>query len=228
MTGPAPAEEPRRAVPQRHHRGLAVLITGLPGAGKSTLAQALAALLRETGVRRVTVLDGDAVRRVLGGGLGFSRRDRETVLRRIGLAAGEVARHGGIAVCAAIAPYAASRLEMRRSVEALGGFVEVHLSTPLEVCEARDRKGLYAKARAGLAENVTGIDDPYEIPNRPELRIDTSEVPPNRAAERVLERLRELGFVPERASEAPGRGAPASGAAPPHAGAIAPGREDGR
>ena len=180
---------------ERRGRGFAVLLTGLPGAGKSKLANALAAMLGETAGRRVTLLDGDLVRRRLSSDLGFSREDRETNLRRIGSSAAGIVRHGGIAVCAAIAPYAASRAELREMVEAAGGHVEVHVSTPLEVCEAREPKGLYAKARAGLIEGFTGIDDPHEAPATPDLAVDAAALRPDAAARLVLAKLRGLGFV---------------------------------
>ena len=176
-------------------RGFAVLFTGLSGAGKSTLAEAVRALLRERTGRRVTLLDGDAVRARLSGELGFSRADRETHLRRVGFVAAEVARHGGIALCALIAPHAASRRALRETVEAHGGFVEVHVSTPLRICEARDPKGLYAGARAGRIDRFTGVDDPYEAPGRPDLAIDTAAVAPDIAARRVVETLERLGLV---------------------------------
>ncbi len=198
------APELSRACPPRHRQGFTVLFTGLSGAGKSTLASALAAMLRESGDRRVTLLDGDAVRRLLSSELGFSREHRELNLRRIGFVAGEVTRHGGIAVCALIAPYAASRRELRRTIEAVGGFVEVHVSTPLTACEARDPKGLYAKARAGLVRGLTGIDDPWEPPERPDVEIDTTDMPPGLAARRILAKLESLGYIRQsRPAQAP-------------------------
>ena len=189
------AWERARAGPPRHQQGFAVLFTGLSDAGKSTLANALAAMLRESGGRRVTLLDGDVVRKNLSSELGFSREHRELNLRRIGFVAAEIARHGGIAICAPIAPYAAARRELRETVEAAGGFVEVYVSTPLKTCEARDRKGLYAKARAGLIEGFTGIDDPYEAPANPDIAIDTSCIRPDLAAERIFARLERLGYI---------------------------------
>ncbi len=195
FTFPDVAAELRRACPPRHRRGLAVLFTGLSGAGKSTLAKALAAMLRERGDRPVTLLDGDIVRRQLSGELGFSREHREINLRRIGFVASRIVRSGGAAICAPIAPYAASRREFRESVEAAGGFVEIHVSTPLDTCEARDRKGLYAKARAGLIRDFTGIDDPYEAPVDPDIRIDTTDIPPDLAAQRIFAELESLGFI---------------------------------
>jgi len=156
--------------------GVAVLLTGLSGAGKSTITDALVAELEAEGTP-VTVLDGDVVRTHLSSELGFSRADRDLNIRRIGWVAGEVVKHGGTAVIAAIAPFEEARQGARALVEAHGRFVLVHLSTPLEVCEARDVKGLYAKARAGEIPTFTGVSDPYEVPVRAELRIDTSVVP---------------------------------------------------
>lgn len=181
--------------PPRHRQGFAVLLTGLSGAGKSTLASALAAMLRESARRRVTVLDGDAVRKVLSGELGFSREHRVENLRRIAFVAAEIARHGGIALCAPIAPYAAARREFRDTVEAAGGFVEVFVSTPLATCEARDPKGLYAQARAGLIAGFTGIDDPYEPPANPDVEIDTTGLVPERAVRRIAAALHRMGYL---------------------------------
>jgi len=163
--------------PPLAQRGLVVFFTGLSGSGKSTLARALVDHLLEDGRRTVTVLDGDVVRRELSAGLGFSRADRDLNVRRIGWVAAEVARHGGIAICAPIAPYAATRADVRALAEAVGDFVLVHVATPLEVCEARDRKGLYAKARAGIIPSFTGISDAYEEPTDADLTIDTSVAP---------------------------------------------------
>ena len=195
FTFPEVAAELRLAYPPRDRQGFVVLFTGLSGAGKSTLAHALVAMLREHGERQVTLLDGDIVRKQLSSELGFSREHREINLRRIGFVAAEIARNGGIAVCAPIAPYAATRRELRETVEAVGGFVEVYVSTPLETCEARDRKGLYARARAGLIEGFTGIDDPYEPPEEPDVEIDTVDIRPDLAAHRVLVKLESLGFI---------------------------------
>lgn len=156
--------------------GVAVLLTGLSGAGKSTIADALVAELTAEG-RPVTVLDGDVVRTHLSSELGFSRADRDLNIRRIGWVAGEVVKHGGTVVIAAIAPYEAARDDARALVEQHGRFVLVHLSTPLEVCEARDVKGLYARARSGDITSFTGISDPYETPGRAEVTVDTSVTP---------------------------------------------------
>ncbi|GLQ98414.1 bifunctional sulfate adenylyltransferase/adenylylsulfate kinase [Dyella mobilis] len=185
----------RERHPARAQQGFALFFTGLSGSGKSTVAQAVLARLLETGSRPVTVLDGDEVRRHLSKGLGFSREDRNANITRIGYVASEVVRHGGIAICAPIAPYAEARTEARQLVQSHGRFVEIHVSTPLEVCESRDRKGLYAAARAGKIKGFTGIDDPYETPAAPELRLDTSAISVADAAEHVVAWLREQGLV---------------------------------
>jgi adenylyl-sulfate kinase len=156
--------------------GVTVFLTGLSGAGKSTVADALVADLERDGVP-VTVLDGDVVRTHLSSELTFSREDRDLNIRRIGFVAGEVVKHGGVVVVAAIAPYEQAREDARQLVEKHGRFVLVHLATPLEVCEQRDVKGLYAKARAGEIREFTGVSDPYEPPARAEVVIDTSDTP---------------------------------------------------
>ena len=183
------AAELRRARPARSARGLVVFLTGLSGSGKSTLARDLRDALLERGDRTVSLLDGDQVRRLLSAGLSFSREDRDLNIARIGYVATEVARHGGIAICAPIAPYAASRSAVRSMVSEVGDFVLVHVSTPLAVCEARDRKGLYAQARAGLIDSFTGISDPYEEPVDADLVIDTSVVSRRDAVAMVLGHL---------------------------------------
>jgi sulfate adenylyltransferase len=189
------AEELRRARPARAKRGAVVFFTGLSGSGKSTLAKDLRDALLERGDRTVSLLDGDEVRRLLSAGLTFSREDRDLNIARIGFVAAEVARHGGIAICAPIAPYAAARAEVRRMVSAVGDFVLVHVSTPLAVCEARDRKGLYAQARAGLIGSFTGISDPYEEPDDADLVIDTSTVSRHDAVAEVLAYLTRGGWL---------------------------------
>ncbi len=195
-TPPAVAKELSRVRPPRRHRGLVVFFTGLSGSGKSTIARNLADALRENGDRTVTLLDGDVVRRELTAGLGFSKADRDRNVRRIGWVAAEVARHRGMAVACPIAPYEAARSAARRmSVEAGGGFILVHVATPLEVCESRDRKGLYARARAGQLRGMTGIDDPYEVPADPELTIDTTTMTVPEAVDVVLSYLIESGWV---------------------------------
>ena len=192
---PAVVEELRRVHPPRQRQGFTVFLTGLSGSGKSTIANALRVKLLELGGRAVTLLDGDIVRKHLSSELGFSREHRNLNILRIGFVASEITKNGGIAICAPIAPYAATRREVREMIAPLGGFVEVHVATPLEVCEARDRKGLYAKARAGLLKEFTGISDPYEAPKHPELRIDTRDCSPGQAAERILATLEELGYL---------------------------------
>lgn len=198
-TPPAVAKELARARPPRRYRGLVVFFTGLSGSGKSTIARGVADALRESGERTVTLLDGDVVRRELSRGLGFSKADRDLNIRRIGWVAAEIARHRGLAICCPIAPYAEARATARRMAhEAGGGFVLVYVSTPLEVCEQRDRKGLYAKARAGQIRGMTGIDDPYEEPTDADLVIDTSDMSVDEAVDMVLQYLIDHGWVEPR------------------------------
>jgi sulfate adenylyltransferase len=172
-----------------------VFFTGFSGAGKSTLAHAVLVKLLERGARRVTLLDGDIVRRHLSSELGFSREHRDLNILRIGFVASEIVKNGGIALCAPIAPYAQTRRRVRELVERHGGFVEVHVSTPLSVCEQRDRKGLYAKARAGLIKEFTGINDPYEVPAAAELSLDTTDMSPDIAANEIIVKLEGLGYL---------------------------------
>ena len=195
FTPPAVARELRRARPPRAQRGFVVFLTGLSGSGKSTIARNLADILAERGDRKVSLLDGDLVRQLLSAGLTFSREDRDLNIARIGFVAAEVARHGGIAICAPIAPYAAARARVREMVSEVGDFLLVHVATPLEVCEARDRKGLYAKARAGLIGQFTGISDPYEEPQDADLVIDTSTMTREQATEAVLGLLTSGGWL---------------------------------
>jgi sulfate adenylyltransferase len=195
-TPPAVARELSRARPPRRHRGLVVFFTGLSGSGKSTIARGLADSLRESGDRTVTLLDGDVVRRELSAGLGFSKADRDLNVRRIGWVAAEVARHRGMALCCPIAPYAQARATARQMALAAGaGFLLVHVATPLEVCEQRDRKGLYARARAGQITGMTGIDDPYEEPTDADLVLDTSRITVAEGVDAVLAHLTETGWV---------------------------------
>ncbi len=190
--GPAPVVIPGPP----HRRGLVVFFTGLSGSGKSTIARGLRDALLERGGRTVTYLDGDVVRRLLSAGLTFSREDRDHNIRRIGFVAAEVARHGGLAICAPIAPYAETRDEVRAMAEEVGAdFLLVHISTPLEECERRDRKGLYAKARAGLIPEFTGISDPYEEPEDAELTLDTTGMTVDRAVSAVLNLLTSGGWI---------------------------------
>ena len=191
----AVAVELRRARPPRSARGIVVFCTGLSGSGKSTLARDLRDALLERGDRTVSLLDGDLVRRLLSAGLTFSRADRDLNIARIGYVAAEIARHGGIAICAPIAPYAAARAGVRAMVSEVGDFLLVHVSTPLEVCEARDRKGLYAQARAGVIGSFTGISDPYEAPDDADVVIDTSLVSRQEAVAAVLGQLTRGGWL---------------------------------
>jgi sulfate adenylyltransferase len=195
FTYPEVAAELRRTHPPRHRQGFTVFLTGLSGAGKSTIAGVLLVKLLEMGGRPVTLLDGDIVRKHLSSELTFSKAHRDINIRRIGFVASEITKNGGIALCAPIAPYDAVRKEVRRIVEPGGGFVLVHVATPLAVCEERDRKGLYAKARAGLIPEFTGISDPYEPPTDAELAIDASEATPEEAAQEILLYLERAGFV---------------------------------
>ncbi|MFV0633674.1 adenylyl-sulfate kinase [Demequina sp.] len=169
--------------------GLVVLFTGLSGSGKSTIARQVTRRLRSETSQRVTLLDGDEVRAMLSSGLGFSREDRELNVRRIGWVASQIAAHGGIAICAPIAPYESMRAEMRELAERVGRFVLVHVATPLEVCEARDRKGLYAKARAGEIKEFTGISDPYEEPTDADVVVGRDGSSPEAAASQVVAQL---------------------------------------
>ncbi len=199
FTFPDVEEELRKSSPPRHRQGFTVFLTGLSGAGKSTIANALMVKLLEMGGRPVTLLDGDLVRKHLSSELGFSKEHRDINIRRIGFVASEITKNGGIAVCAPIAPYDAVRREVRSMVEAGGGFILVHVATPLDVCEERDRKGLYAKARAGIIKEFTGISDPYEEPTDAELVIDTSDLSPEEAAHRIILHLEREGFVGDSA-----------------------------
>ncbi len=192
---PKVVEELRRAHPPKHKQGLTLFFTGLSGSGKSTIANALMVKLLEDGRRPVTLLDGDVVRKHLSSELTFSKEHRDLNIQRIGYVASEITKNRGIAICAPIAPYANTRRQVREMIEPLGGFFEIHVSTPLEVCEARDRKGLYAKARAGIIKGFTGIDDPYEVPENAEIVIDTSELTPDLAAHRILITLEKHGYL---------------------------------
>ncbi|MBM3791631.1 MAG: bifunctional sulfate adenylyltransferase/adenylylsulfate kinase, partial [Acidobacteria bacterium] len=189
------ARELRRTYPPRHRRGFTVFFTGLSGAGKSTIANVLRVRLLEMGGRPITLLDGDIVRKNLSSELGFSKEHRDINIRRIGFVASEITKNGGIALCAPIAPYESVREENRSVIEPCGGFILVHVSAPLEVCEQRDRKGLYAKARAGLIKEFTGISDPYEIPDKAELTIDTTQASPEEAAQQIILYLEKEGYI---------------------------------
>ena len=192
---PEVVQELRRSRPPKNRQGFTVLFTGLSGSGKSTIAHALLSKLMELGGRPVTLLDGDVVRKHLSSELGFSKEHRELNIQRIGFVASEITKNGGIALCAPIAPYTATRRTVREMIEAEGGFVEVHVATPLEVCEERDRKGLYARARRGEIKNFTGISDPYEEPRNPEIRLDTQDISPDQAAHDIVLKLEKMGYI---------------------------------
>jgi len=188
--------ELRRWLPPPSRRGVVVLFTGLSGSGKSTLARGLAAYIRSKTERTVSLLDGDEVRQMLSAGLGFDRASRDLNVRRIGFVAAEVARHGGIAICAPIAPYAESRTAVRAMAREVGGFVLVHVSTPLAEAERRDVKGLYARARAGLIEHFTGINDPYDAPTDADVTLDTSVLSVDDAVRQLVDFMQTRGWLP--------------------------------
>jgi sulfate adenylyltransferase len=195
FTYPEVIEELRRTHPPRHKQGFTVFFTGLSGSGKSTLANALLVRLLELGSRPVTLLDGDVVRKHLSSELGFSKEHRNLNILRIGFVASEITKNGGVALCAPIAPYTHARREVREMIEEHGLFVEIHVSTPIAICETRDRKGLYALARAGKLKEFTGVSDPYEVPEHAELRIDTSDINPDEAVQRIVLKLEALGLI---------------------------------
>jgi sulfate adenylyltransferase len=198
FTFPKVAEELRRTHPPRARQGFTVFFTGLSGSGKSTVANVLQVKLLEMGGRPVTLLDGDLVRKHLSSELGFSKEHRDINIRRIGFVASEITKNGGIAICAPIAPYNAVRQAVRAMIEPLGGFTLVHCSTPLRVCEQRDRKGLYAKARAGILPEFTGISDPYQPPADAEVVIDTTDISPDEAANQIILHLEHEGYIEPR------------------------------
>jgi sulfate adenylyltransferase len=193
FTRPEVAEILGETYPPRHRQGVCIWFTGLSGSGKSTTAEVLTVLMLEHG-RQVTVLDGDVVRTHLSKGLGFSKEDRDINIRRIGFVAAEIVRHGGVVVCAAVSPYRATRQDARAMMGS-EHFVEVFVDTPIEVCEERDVKGMYAKARRGEITGFTGIDDPYEPPEHPEITLDTTAHSPEENAQRILAFLMQRGFV---------------------------------
>ena len=192
---PEVVEQLRGRYPPRSQQGFTVFFTGLSGSGKSTIANALMTKLMETGGRPVTLLDGDIVRKNLSSELGFSKEHRDLNIRRIGYVASEITKNGGIAICAPIAPYTSTRRAVREDIESYGAFVEVHVATALEECERRDRKGLYKLAREGKIKEFTGISDPYEAPEVPELRVETENVEVDNCAHQVILKLEQLGLI---------------------------------
>jgi sulfate adenylyltransferase len=192
---PAVVEELRRTRPPRAKQGFTVFFTGFSGSGKSTIANALMVKLMEMGGRPVTLLDGDLVRKHLSSELGFSKEHRDLNIRRIGYVASEITKNGGIAICAPIAPYAVTRRAVREEIEAFGAFVEVHVATTIEECERRDRKGLYKLAREGKIKEFTGISDPYDVPENPELRLDTENLDVDYCAQQVILKLEQMGLI---------------------------------
>ncbi len=175
--------------------GFTLFFTGLSGAGKSTLAEALRDKLMSMGLHKISLLDGDVVRQFLSSELGFSKAHRDLNVRRIGFVASEITRVGGIALCAAIAPYRTARNENRRLISQVGGYIEIYVSTPLKICEQRDVKGLYAKVRSGTLPSFTGINDPYEIPENPEITIDTDSHSLEESLELILDYLSNAGYL---------------------------------
>ena len=195
FTYPEVVRELRRSFPPRHKQGVTIFFTGLSGSGKSTVANVLLTKFLEMGGRPVTILDGDLVRKHLSSELGFSKEHRDINIRRIGYVASEITKNGGIAICAPIAPYDSVRKQVRSMIEPHGGFILVHMATPLDICEQRDRKGLYAKARAGIVKEFTGISDPYEAPKDAEVVIDTGELSAEESAQEIILHLEREGFI---------------------------------
>ena len=195
FTYPEVVKELRKSYPPRHKQGVTIFFTGLSGSGKSTIANILMTKFLEAGGRPVTILDGDLVRKHLSSELGFSKEHRDINIRRIGYVASEITKNGGIAICAPIAPYDSVRKQVRQMVEPQGGFILVHIATPIEVCEQRDRKGLYAKARAGIVKEFTGVSDPYEAPADAEVTINTAELTQEEAAQEIILHLEREGFI---------------------------------
>jgi sulfate adenylyltransferase len=195
FTYPEVVRELRRSFPPRHKQGFTVFFTGLSGSGKSTIANILLTKFLETGGRPVTILDGDLVRKNLSSELGFSKEHRDINIRRIGYVASEITKNGGIAICAPIAPYDSVRSQVRQMIEPFGGFILVHIATPIETCEQRDPKGLYAKARAGIVKEFTGVSDPYEAPTNAEVVINTADLSAEEAAQEIILHLEQQGFI---------------------------------
>jgi sulfate adenylyltransferase len=192
---PAIIDELRKAHPPKHKQGFTVFLTGLPSSGKSTLANALSLKLREITDRPITLLDGDVIRTHLSRGLGFSQEDREENITRVGFVAKEITRHGGIVICALVAPFTRARNIVRGMIAEVGGYIEAYVATPLDICEMRDRKGMYKKAREGVIQQFTGVSDVYEAPENPEIIIDTVNLNPADIIESVMAQIKALGYV---------------------------------
>jgi sulfate adenylyltransferase len=192
---PEVLKELRKTLPPLSKRGFTIFFTGLSGSGKSTIANAVLTKLMEMGGRPVTLLDGDIVRKNLSSELGFSKEHRDLNILRIGYVASEITKNGGIAICAPIAPYSKTRLSVRNDITQYGSFVEIHVKTSLKICEKRDRKGLYKLARQGKIKAFTGISDPYEIPEQPELRLDTENASVDQCAQKIILKLQRMGLI---------------------------------
>lgn len=188
-------KELRKTYPPPHLQGFTLFFTGLSGSGKSTIANALTAKLMEIGGRNISLLDGDIIRKNLSNDLGFSKKHRDLNILRMGFVSSEIMKHGGIAICAPIAPYADTRRKVREMINQYGRFIEIYVATPLETCEKRDRKGLYAKARAGIVKEFTGISDPYEVPKSPEMVFDTTDISPDLAVHQIILKLESMGCI---------------------------------
>ncbi len=198
---PEVVQELKKIYPPRDKEGFTIFFTGLPSSGKSTIAKILLGKFLEMGGRPVTLLDGDIVRKNLSSELGFSKEHRDLNIRRIGFVANEITKNGGIAICAPIAPYEEVRKYNRELISQFGGYIEVYISTSIEICEKRDRKGLYAKARAGTIKNFTGISDAYEIPKNPEIILDTSYLSSDQAVQKILLYLEKKGYIKQLSLE---------------------------
>ena len=188
-------DEIRKAYPPRNRQGFTLFFTGFSGSGKSTIANIVMTKLLEIGGRKISLFDGDIVRQKLSSELTFSKEHRDLNIMRIGFVANEITKNGGIAICCPIAPYENMRRQNRKLISANGGYIEIHVDTSIEECEKRDRKGLYAKARAGIIKGVTGIDDPYETPKDPEIRLNTLEMTPEEAANEILLYLERERYI---------------------------------
>lgn len=192
---PEVIKELRKVNPAKHNQGFTLFLTGLPSSGKSTLANGLSLKLREMANRQISILDGDIIRTHLSKGLSFSQEDRETNITRVGFVAREITKHGGIAICALVAPFIKAREAVREMISEVGGYIEIYVATPLSTCEIRDRKGLYKKAREGLIKQFTGVSDVYEAPPQPEINIDTSNKPPKEVIEMIIQQIKALGYL---------------------------------